>query len=197
MPEDQEPFKLPPIPVHLAQFPTIGGLVVPFTTLQHQNGKAALGLVDFSRNEFCLREKRCGVCCRTLDGRMVFLMRGSDLTRKHSVEPGLCPPCAAYTQQACPMVSGYMAYYRQSVAPFVTRRCDDEQCLCRVWAPADDQSARLGAPAEKWYALWTLQYRLAHHTDGRLVADFSGLRVLAVREVTKRASGQATPPADL
>ena len=53
-------FTAPSIPVHLAQFPTIGGLVVPFVTLQHRNGKAALGLVDASRVESCLCEQRCG-----------------------------------------------------------------------------------------------------------------------------------------
>jgi hypothetical protein len=34
-------FTAPSIPTHLAQFPTIGGVVVPFVTLQHRNGKAA------------------------------------------------------------------------------------------------------------------------------------------------------------
>jgi hypothetical protein len=184
MPE--QPFIPPPIPLHLADFPTVGGLVVPFITLQHRNGTAALGLVDNTRLEFCLREQRCGVCGAVIQDRMVFLMREADLVRKCSNEPALCPPCAAYTQLACPMVSGYMAYYRKSVAPFVSRRCGDDHCLCWAWITPTAPSARLGGRAEQWHALWTLQYNLIHDPEGRLAAGFEGLRVLKVREITPR-----------
>jgi hypothetical protein len=182
-----ELFTPPPIPVHLADFPTIGGLVIPFTTLKHQNGKAALGLVRIDLQEQCLRERRCGVCGQLVPDRMVFFMRPADLARKCSVEPGLCPPCAAYTQKACPMVSGFMAHYRLSVAPFVERRCGDPECTCQVWLPPDDRSSRLGAEAEPWYLLWTLQYRLIRDPEGRTAADFTGLRVLALREIKRQA----------
>ena len=181
-----EPFEPPPIPIHLASFPTVGGLVVPFITLQHRNGKAALGVVDGSRTELCLRKRRCGVCGQIMTGRMVFLMRRSDLDRGCSVEPGLCPPCAAYTRKACPMVSGYMAYYRESVSPFASRTCGDPACPCAAWAPPDDASARLGTPADAWFALWTMQYQLTRDSDGRLVAGFTGLHVLAIREITEQ-----------
>ena len=178
-----EAFKPPPIPVHLARYPTIGGLVVPFITLQHRNGNAALGLVNHDLVEWCLRERRCGVCGLSLAGRMVFLMRHSDLARRCSVEPGLCPTCAAYTQKACPMVAGSMEHYRKSVTPFVERQCDDPACQCATWIAPEGSSPRLGAPAEQWYALWTKQYRLSRDSDGRLAAGFAGLQVLALREV--------------
>lgn len=177
------PFIVPPIPVHLAQFPTSGGLVIPFITLQHRNGKAALGLVDANRVELCLREKRCSVCGSVITGRMVFLMRYIDLNRKCSTEPALCPPCAAYTQQACPMLTGRMAHYQRSVSSFTTRTCGDPACQCSLWAPPDRETARLGAPADQWYALWTLQYSLVRDDAQRLVADFAGLRVLRIREI--------------
>ena len=183
------PFTPPPIPVHLAQFPTIGGLVVPFITLQHRNGRAALGVVDARRVELCLHERRCGVCAQVLTNRMVFLMRQSDLHRKCSVEPGLCPPCAAYTQVACPMISGYMARYRESVSPFMRRRCDDPACLCVAWSSPETSSARLGATAEQWYALWTQRYQLIHDDDGHLAASFAGQRVLAIREIRQQPTG--------
>jgi hypothetical protein len=178
-------FTPPSIPVHLMQFPTIGGLVVPFVTLQHRNGQAALGLVDASRVESCLREYRCGVCGQVIYGRMVFLMREIDLARKRSSEPALCPPCAAYTQNACPMVGGYMAHYRREIAPFVLKQCHDDQCLCRLWAVPDASSARLGALAEQWYALWTLHYFLVRDSGDRLAADFTELRVLKLREIRR------------
>jgi hypothetical protein len=181
MPE--QAFTPPPIPVHLAQFPTMGGLVVPFITPRHRNGKAILGLVDAGRVELCLREHRCGVHGQPIRGRMVFLMREEDLARNCSNEPALCPPCAAYTQAACPMVSGYMTHYRNTVAPLVTRKCNDSQCECRLWAPPDAGSARLGDRAAQWYALWTLQYETVRDPEGRLAAGFAGLRVLKLREI--------------
>ena len=176
-------FTPPPVPAHLAQFPTMGGLVVPFITPRHRNGKAALGLVHPLRVELCIREQRCGVHGQVIRDRMVFLMREADLVRKYSNEPALCPPCAAYTQAACPMVGGYMTHYRDKVAPFVTRKCGDSQCECRLWAPPDESSARFGARAEKWYALWTLQYRAGRDPEGRPAAGFAGLRVLKLREI--------------
>jgi hypothetical protein len=178
-----EPFEPPPIPVHLSQFPTVGGLVIPFITLQHRNGKAALGLVDAGRMELCLREKRCGVCGTVIASRMVFFMRRVDPDRKCSVEPALYPPCASYTQKSCPMIAGHMAHYRTSVSSFTGRTCGDADCPCALWAPPDTSSSRLGATAEQWYARWTLQYELVRDDAGRLAASFAGLRVLRIREI--------------
>jgi hypothetical protein len=91
----QDSFGVPPIPVHLANSPTVGGMVVPYITLRHRNGTAALGLVDYNRMVQCFREHRCGVCGEPIRDRLVFLMRRLDLIRCRSAEPGLCPPCAA------------------------------------------------------------------------------------------------------
>lgn len=97
-----EPFEPPPIPVHLSQFPTVGGLVIPFITLQHRNGKAALGLVDAGRMELCLREKRCGVCGTVIASRMVFFMRRVDLDRKCSIEPPCVRPALPIPRKPVP-----------------------------------------------------------------------------------------------
>jgi hypothetical protein len=191
------PFTPPPIPVHLAEFPTIGGLVVPYTTLRHRNGNAALGLVDGVRVEHCLHEQRCGVCAGVISGRMVFLVRAVDLVRKCSTEPALCPPCAAYTIKACPMVRGFMEHYRKTVPSFVSRQCGDERCPCWAWAPPNPSTARYGDTADKWYALWTLQYQVNHDQDGRLVADFTGLRVLALKEVRATVNAQTERQASM
>jgi hypothetical protein len=178
----RDAFGVPPIPIHLTEFPTVGGLVVPYITLRHRNGAAALGLVDYNRMVHCFRERCCGVCGEPVAGRLVFLMRSFDLARSISSEPGLCPPCAAYTQLACPMIAGCMAHYRQSAPTFVTRRCDDPECECRLWG-AVPQSKRYGASAERWFALWTIQYRLVRDQRGNLAAGFAGVRVLKLREV--------------
>jgi hypothetical protein len=182
----QDSFGAPPIPVHLAQFPVVGGLVVPYITLRHRNGAAALGLVDYNRTVRCFTERRCGVCGGIVAGRMVFLMRSFDLTRKLSSEPGLCPPCAAYAIAACPMLTGQMAHYRQSRPTFIRRRCDDPECECSQWISTPEPN-RYGAAAERWLALWTTQYRLVHDARGRLAAGFAGVRVLSIREIRQPA----------
>jgi hypothetical protein len=185
----QDSFGAPPIPVHLADFPTVGGLVVPYITLRHRNGTAALGLVDYSRMVECFEEHRCGVCGEVVSERMVFFMRSVDLDRGLSSEPGLCPACAAYTMAACPMITGTMARYRQSAPAFIRRQCGDSECECSQWV-ASAETNRYGATREPWFALWTTQYRLARDEHDRLVAGFKGLRVLHIREVNQQ---QPTP----
>jgi hypothetical protein len=56
-----------------------------------------------------------------------------------------------------------------------------------AWAPPDDAFGRLAAPADAWFALWTMQYQLTRDGDGRLAAGFTGLRVLAIREITRQS----------
>jgi hypothetical protein len=171
----QDAFDVPPIPVHLASFATMGGMVVPYITLRHRNGTAALGLVDYSRMVRCFEGHRCGVCGEVVTGRMVFLMRSFDLARSLSSEPGLCPPCAAYTVATCPMSAGRMAHYRQSRPAFVGRRCDDPECECSQWVSTPEPN-RYGATAEQWFAPWTVQYRLIRDEHGRLAAGFRACR---------------------
>lgn len=176
-------FGVPSVPVHLANFPTVGGLVVPYITLRHRNGAAALGLVDYSRMVRCFQEQRCGVCGEVVTGKMVFLVRAIDLDRGMSSEPGLCPPCAAYTLAACPMLAGQMAHYRRSRPAFIRRPCGDPACECRLWETTPEAN-RYGAEAEPWHVLWTTQYRLVRDERGRLAAGFKGLRVLRIRAVS-------------
>ena len=164
---------------------------MPYIALRHRGGRAALGLVDGQRTAKCLREALCGVCAQRPADRMAFLMRSADLARACSVEPALCPPCADYTLQACPMIGGFMARYRGSVNPAAAWRCGDKRCRCRQWAVPDTGAARLGAPADRWWALWTTQYRLTRDPDGRLAAGFSGLRMLSLEEVTPGAGPEA------
>jgi hypothetical protein len=178
----QPAFGVPPIPIHLADFPTVGGLVVPYITLRHKNGTAALGLVDYNRMVHCFEEHRCGVCAEPVRDRLVFLMRSLDLIRARSAEPGLCPPCAAYTFAACPMIAGRMAHYRKNVAPCLDRQCGDPDCECTQWASTPEPQ-RYGHTSEQWFALWTVEYRLVRGHQGRAEADFTGMQVLKVREV--------------
>jgi hypothetical protein len=42
---------------------------------------------------------------------------------------------------------------------------------------------RYGAAAERWFALWTTQYRLERDERGRAAAGFAGVGVPKVREV--------------
>jgi hypothetical protein len=176
--------RIPNIPVHLADLPTVGGLVVPFVGLRHNNGQAALGMTDYRLVTKCLRESLCGVCGQPLRRPMVFLMRPVDLARNCCSEPGMCPPCAAYTQRACPMLNGQMDHYRKAYPQFAKRECDDPTCSCWAWFSLPSPS-RYGAPAEDWHALWTGGYRLITTETGDLAAGFEGIRVLKRRNVRR------------
>jgi hypothetical protein len=84
------------------------------------------------------------------------------------------------------MVGGFKDYYRKTVSPLVVRQCGDERCECRFWQ-ASATSPRSGHTADDWYALWTKAYRVGHDLEGRFVADFTGMEVLALRRAGQQA----------
>lgn len=136
-----------PIPAALAHLPVVGGLVVPWVTPRTADGRFLIGAVDAAKTRAAIHRRLCGVCGRALDGRLVLLVRESDLPRCASTEPGLHPHCAAYTTMACPMVAGRRSHYRANAHKI------GEDAV--HGADIDD---RLGAPADAWHAVWLTRY---------------------------------------
>lgn len=166
---------VPPIPAWLAHSPTVGGLVVPWVTPRTTRGQFLLGSVHYARMRRALLCRWCGVCGRPLDeGRLVLLMRQSDMPRRCTNEPALHPQCAAYTAAACPMVGGHRTHYRSSPLP-----------LDSDMVSAPDASARQGAPAEPWFAVWLPSYRvIVDH--GNLAASYASIQPLATRPIANQ-----------
>src|SRR4051812_6031082 len=65
----------PGIPPRLLHRPTMGGLVVPYTTLQMPDGRWRFGAVDVDRQTKALNDRLCQTCGTGLDRRIVFAMR--------------------------------------------------------------------------------------------------------------------------
>ena len=171
---------VPPIPLSLAHLPVAAGLAVPWITPRTPDGRYLFGVIEAGRQRACLRDRRCQVCGRALTRPMVLLVRKSDLSRRCISEPPACPPCAAYTIRACPMVSGRLAHYRATLRD-----------LGGIADAAPDVPARLGAPAEIWYAVWLARYDvIVDPATGNLAASFAHTRPLRVRRI-------GTPPADI
>ncbi|WP_284740269.1 hypothetical protein [Amycolatopsis sp. RTGN1] len=137
----------PPIPAALADLPVLSGLIVPWVTPRTADGRYLLGAVDAAKTHTAIHRRLCGVCGRALADRLVLLVRESDLARCASTEPGLHPHCAAYTTTACPMVAGRRSHYRTSAHKI------DEDAVHGA-----DVDRRLGAPAERWHAVWLTRY---------------------------------------
>jgi hypothetical protein len=103
---------IPSIPMQLAGRPTIGGLVVPWTTGRTPDGRYRFGAVDLDRHNRAMNNQLCQTCGAALEqtcdavreDRIVFAMRDSDLRALTSHEPGMHPVCAAYAATACPML---------------------------------------------------------------------------------------------
>lgn len=168
----------PPIPGWLADQPTVGGLVVPWVTPRTADGRFLFGVVDTDRVRYALHGRRCGVCGRPLDdGRLVLLLRSSDLPRRCTPEPTLHPVCAQYTVDACPMVAGRLTHYR-SRPP----RLDASM------QPVAQSPARLGAAAQAWFQIWLRGYRVDHE-HGHLVASYRDTPPLRIRPITWRQLG--------
>jgi hypothetical protein len=167
---------LPPIPLWLAHRPVVAGLAVPWITARGLDGRSLFGGLDPHRQQQAVTEHRCQVCGRRLDWRSVLLLRLSDLPRHRTPEPALDPVCAAYTAAACPMVAGRMARHRST--PIT---------LGHGVSSAVDQPARLGAPAEPWFAVWLETYTTAIDNDsGLLIASYDGTRPHRIRPITWR-----------
>jgi hypothetical protein len=143
---------LPAVPVHLQHRPTSGGLVVPAITPRTTRGRYLFGTFTDLAQYRLLSQYRCQICARPLPRTAVLFARPCDLLLRCTPEPATCPPCAAYSSRACPMISGQLRQYRASRHP----------ALAGVPVP-DDELARRGAPAERWYAVWVRHYDVINH----------------------------------
>lgn len=155
----------PPVPARLARRPTVAGLVVPWISVQHADGGAALGAVHASRQDACLTRGWCQICGEPHTHRIVLFARPSDMDRGYVAEPGMHPECGAYTAQACPMLNGAMRHYRTHPRDLTGAPCVEPGCDCAGWVPEDtDQTtARAGHPADAYAAVWIRDrdYRVA------------------------------------
>lgn len=164
---------VPSIPLSLAHLPTVAGLVVPWVTPQTVDGRYLFGVLHPRRVSQALWGRLCQICGLPLEHRVVLLLRLSDLGRRCTAEPGLHPHCAAYTCEACPMVSGRMTHYRSTVHQ-----------LDETMRAAHDTAARLGAPAEPWFQVWLTCYHvIVDH--GNLAASYAGENPLRIRAATR------------
>ncbi|GAA4966411.1 hypothetical protein HD597_000092 [Nonomuraea thailandensis] len=169
------------VPVRLNTAPTQGGLVIPYITIRHRDGRAHFSTNDPRRHHQCLLQARCSVCGQPLADRrdrqpmaslaehtFVLLVRPSDLLRGYSSEPGLHAECAAYAERACPMLNGSRTHYRRAL-DLESDRCADPACECRGWANAADIQARAGARASAFYRIRSPlhAYQLHQETPGR------------------------------
>ncbi|WP_271189549.1 hypothetical protein [Dactylosporangium matsuzakiense] len=165
----------PPIPLWLADRPVVAGLAVPWITGRGLDGRHLFGALDPHRRLQAITEHRCQICGRPLDWRSILLLRLRDLPRRGTAEPALDPVCAAYTAAACPMIAGRMARHRSSPAS-----------LGHGISSIVDQPARLGAPAEPWFAVWLDDYTTTTDDTGGLIASYAHLRPRRIRPITWR-----------
>lgn len=162
----------PEIPVHLAGRPRSGGLVVPWITPATRGGLYLFGkLTDLAQYQ-CLTRALCQVCGQRLGRRVVLFAQESDLVYECTAEPAACPPCAAYSRRACPMLAGRRHRYRAS-----------EHRALAGSPPGADQLLRQAAPAEPWYAVWIRDYDVIDHPaqPGTLAASWRRIPPLRIR----------------
>lgn len=184
----------PPIPTRLADRPTVAGLVVPWISVQHADGGAALGAVHASRQDACVRNGWCQIDGQHLGARIVLFARRTDLDRGYVVEPGFHPECAAYSAKACPMLTGRMAHYRSTPRHLTGTQCAVPGCDCAGWVEHDDgHEARANHPAERFFAVWirAADYRPASAPNGDLLGVALPAHPLKVRPLHTAADTAA------
>ncbi|MEH1166423.1 hypothetical protein V6V47_13645 [Micromonospora sp. CPCC 205539] len=169
----------PDIPVHLVDRPRAGGLVVPWITPATAGGGLYLfGTIDGLSQYRCVTRRLCQVCGRRLGERAVLFARESDLLHQCAAEPAVCPPCAAYSRRACPMLAGRRHQYRAGNHP----------ALAGTPMTAS-QVLRQAAPAEPWYAVWIRDYDVVDHPaqPGTLAASWQRIPPRRIRPLPATA----------
>jgi hypothetical protein len=154
----------PPIPGGLTHRPTTGGLVVPWVNVTLADGGVDFRTAHQSKWVRCWVEGLCQTCGEPLTLRPVVFFGGPNQVEKYFDEPPLHPWCAAYAQQACPMVAGRMATYADRDVISHGRRgktCPEPGCDCGGWTPHDrTRPTSQGAPAHEWWAVWAMDWDL-------------------------------------
>ncbi len=149
---------LPPIPATCADRPVIGGLVAPYVNIRLADGGVDFRSPHQTTYERCWTESLCQTCGNPIGPLAVFFGGPRQLTTRRFDEPHLCPPCAVYASQACPMVAGRMSHYadRQRLSEGARGHvCPDAGCACGGFRESDpDAYDASGEPAHDWYAVY-------------------------------------------
>ena len=102
---------VPAIPGSCAHRPTVGGVVAPFVNIRLADGGVDFRSPDTKRYTMCWTNNLCQTCGDPLGLTAVLFGGPRQLASLRFDEPPLCPPCAVYASQACPMVAGRQARY--------------------------------------------------------------------------------------
>lgn len=148
----------PPIPASCAHRPTVGGLVAPYVNLRLADGGVDFRSPHQTKYDQCWNQRLCQTCGKPT-GRPAVLFGGpNQLSSGHFDEPPLCPPCAVYASQACPMVAGRQSHYADRARVSEGQRghvCVDAHCDCGGYVPVEPDRPDLGGdPAHPWYAVY-------------------------------------------
>jgi hypothetical protein len=157
-----------PIPARLAGRPIVGGLAVPYISIDFGDGTYALGETHNRKAVECILGFRCQACGQPLRHPVVVLATDEQVERKWTEEPGLHPECAAYSVKACPMLAGRMDSYRKAPARAPGKPCDKPGCDCGGWVPTSEHERVGGRPARPWFAVWLPTYQFATDDHGQV-----------------------------
>lgn len=149
---------IPPIPASCADRPTVGGLVAPYVNIRLRDGGVDFRTPHQATFERCWRENLCQTCGTKLGPLSILFGGPQQLANRRFDEPPLCPPCAVYASQACPMVAGRMPHYVDRARISEGTRghvCPDGGCECGGFVASDpDAYDASGEPAHAWYAVY-------------------------------------------
>lgn len=182
----------PPVPQCLAHRPTVGGLVIPWVNVQLADGGCDFRGIHNSKWVKAWTEGWCQTCGRQLNRAepVIFLGGPNQIAEGgYFTEPLLHPECAAYAQQACPMVAGRQSHYAKHQHTASTARgaaCYDPDCACGGWLPTPglEDGTPYGEPAHEWFAVRAIGWSAAVAPDGHLIGGVP-TRVLRTRRLTR------------
>lgn len=174
------------IPQCLAHRPTQGGLVVPAFVLSLPDGTHDFAACEGLTVNRMMLDRICGVCGYPITGGRVVFFAGDDQLDEMLFDAvPMCPPCAAYSAKACPMVAGHRTSYRTagSRASTTHQACGKPGCDCGGYAVSEDRER--GLPAPTWFAVWCRDYACVASSAAAVAAIRAGRPVPGERFLAK------------
>jgi hypothetical protein len=162
----------PAVPVTLAHRPLVGGLVAPWVNVNLADGGVDFRSTHHTKWFQAWTEGICQTCGEPLLTRPVVFFGGPNQLTTYFTEPPLHPRCAAYAEQACPMIAGRRATYADRDELAYSKRgttCPDPGCDCGGWTPHPGGQTHHGEPAHEWWAIWAADWAVAVNTEGELL----------------------------
>jgi hypothetical protein len=107
------------VPLYMKSLPRDDrGYPIPYGVTVGTDGKPDFRVIDEAKLVLCIKERRCAICGKVMNGPMAFVGGPRSIQGHLFTDGPMHPPCAHYAIQVCPFLAApKFAYARHINAP--------------------------------------------------------------------------------